>query len=70
MKPIGRNTVSVTIAVLAAMIAVAAPVVAIFAIWNWSLELLLTSVALLVLAAVVYFVSVQVWDSAEPVAKR
>lgn len=71
MKPVSRNAVSILIAVFAALIAVAAPCVAIVAIWQWSVQWLLTAVALLVLAGVVYFVSTQVWDpNPEPVARR
>ena len=71
MKPIQRNQFSVLIAVLAALVAVAAPAAAIAAIWQWDLKWLLTSVALLVLAGVLYFISTQVWDSEpEPQARR
>lgn len=67
MKPIERNSVALLIAVLAALVAVAAPIVAIFAVWYWSLELVLTAAGLLVLALVLYFIAQQVWDD-EPVA--
>jgi hypothetical protein len=63
MKPITRNNVAVTIAVLAALILLSAPVAALFAIWKSDVRFLYTGGALLVLAAAVYFISTQLYDN-------
>lgn len=63
MKPITRNNVAVVIAVLSALLLVAAPVTALFAIWKGDVRFLYTGGALLVLAAAVYFISTQLYDN-------
>ena len=69
MKPITRNDVAIVVAVLSAVIVVSAPIAALFAIWQGDLRWLYTGGALLVLAAVTYFVATRLFDDT-PVAKR
>lgn len=69
MKPITRNDIAVIVAILSALIVVAAPIAALFAIWQGDLRWLYTGGALLVLALVTYFVATRLFDDT-PVARR
>ena len=66
MNKIGRNQVAVVLAVLAAFVLVASPVMALFAVWTGDLRWLYTSGIVLVLAAALYYIGTVMFDDGRP----
>lgn len=62
IRPITRNDSAIALAVLAAIMVVAAPIAAIFAIWQSEVRWLYTGVALLALAFALYFIATRLFD--------
>ena len=62
LKGLDRNRVAIALAVFAGTVMILAPVAALFAIWQQDIRWLYTSVAMLVLAGVAYFLATQLFD--------
>lgn len=70
LKKINRNDSAIAIAVLAALVVVAAPMAALFAIWQEDLRWLYSGGALLLLAIALYFIATQLFDDTPEVTKK
>ena len=62
IRPITRNAVAVMLAVLAALVLLAAPVAALFAVWEGDIRWLYTAGILLVGAVALYVIASQTFD--------